>query len=151
MAHRICAKCSNVLTPEQTSCPVCGSTDTIVFAVDQANGTERVDAEMELAKRHYEIEPGLTQIFRITDTAEDAQIIHAHPIKLLEVNANTVESGVMPLHFGPAPARGIPFSSVIIEVTPNEFEKIRSHELKLPDGWEIGEELPRPPVNVEGV
>ena len=37
----------------------------------------------------------------------------------------------MPLeHFGPAPASGIPFSSIIVEVTPSELEKIRSHELR---------------------
>ena len=103
---------------------------------------------MELAKRHYEIEPGLTQIFRITDKTGNAHGAHAYPIRLLEVNVNTVESGVMPLHFGPAPASGIPFSSIIVEVTPGELEKIRSHELRLPDGWEIGEELPRPTVSV---
>jgi hypothetical protein len=50
----------------------------------------------------------------------------------------------MPLHFGPAPASGIPYPSVIVEVTPDEFKKIQSHELKLPEGWEIGEELARP-------
>ena len=65
------------------------------------------------------------------------------PIKLLEVNADTAPSGVMPLHFGPAPAGGIPYPSVIVEVTPDEFERIRAHELKLPDGWTIGEEYPR--------
>ena len=97
---------------------------------------------MELAQRHYELESGLTQIFRITDQAEPS-VVRAEPIKLLEVNENTVESGIMPLHFGPAPASGIPYSSIIVEVTPNEFERIRSHELKLPEGWEIGEELPR--------
>jgi hypothetical protein len=60
------------------------------------------------------------------------------------VNKNTVESGMMPLSFGPMPARGINFPSTIIEVTPDEFKRIQSHELRLPDGWEIREELPRP-------
>jgi hypothetical protein len=115
----------------------------MVFGVDQGTVEEINKAAKELAERHYELESGLTQIFRITDRVE-ASVVRAEPIKLLEVNENTVESGIMPLHFGPAPASGIPYSSVIIEVTPNEFEKIRSHELKLPDGWEIGEELPRP-------
>ena len=59
----------------------------------------------------------MTQIFRITDRAE-AEVVRAQPIKLLEVNQNTVESGIMPLHFGPAPASGTPLSSIIIEVTP---------------------------------
>jgi len=97
-----------------------------------------------LARKHYEIEEGLTQIFRIIDTTEDADT-GGTPIKLLEVNSNTSESGIMPLHFGPTPASGIPYASVIIEVSPNEFEKLRTNELKLPDGWSIGEELPKPP------
>jgi hypothetical protein len=115
--------------------------DREIASSDQAQVSE---AAMILARKHYEIEEGLTQIFRITDTV-DASVTRGAPIKLLEVNANTSESGVMPLQFGPAPAIGIPYASVIIEVTPNEFEKIRSKELKLPDGWSIGEELPKPP------
>ncbi len=150
MARHICAKCSAGLSSEDTSCPECGNTETIAFAVDQTNGTKREQAEMELAKRHYEIEPGLTQISRITDKAEGVRQRDAQKIRLLEVNVNTVESGMMPLHFGPAPASGIPFSSIIVEVTPSELEKIRTHELRLPNGWEIGDELPRPTVNVEG-
>ena len=115
----------------------------------EAEASATAEAAKELANRHYELEAGLTQIFRITDKVE-AQVIPAYPIKLLEVNENTVESGVMPLHFGPAPASGIPFSSIIIEVTPNEFQKIQSKELKLPEGWEIGEELPKPSPSIGG-
>jgi hypothetical protein len=101
----------------------------------------KAKAAKELASKHFEVEAGLTQIFRIQDEAET---VRGEPIKLLEVNENTVPSGVMPLRFGPAPASGIPFSSVIVEVTPEEFKRIQSHELKLPEGWEIGEELPKP-------
>ena len=49
----------------------------------------------------------------------------------------------MPLYFGPVPSSGIPYASVIVEVTPDEFERIRVQELKLPDGWTIGEEYPK--------
>ncbi len=96
-----------------------------------------------LAEKHYAIEAGITHIFRIQQRV-DVEMKPAEPIKLLEVNANTVPSGVLPLHFGPVPARGIPYPSVIVEVTPEEYERIRRHELKLPDGWTIGEELPKP-------
>jgi hypothetical protein len=146
-----CAKCEKSLTPEQlnTPCPDCGSRERRISALNQTKASERAEAAKELANRHYELEAGLTQIFRITDKSE-AQVIPAYPIKLLEVNENTVESGVMPLHFGPAPASGIPYSSIIIEVTPNEFKKIQSNELKLPEGWEIGEELPRPSPSIAG-
>ena len=50
----------------------------------------------------------------------------------------------MPLQFGPAPASGVPYASVIVEVSPSEFQKLQSNELKLPEGWSIGEEFPRP-------
>ena len=67
-----------------------------------------------------------------------AEVRPSEPIKLLEVNENTVPSGIMPLGFGPAPAAGINFSYVIIEVTPDEYRLIQSEELKLPHGWTVG-------------
>ncbi|MHB1558164.1 MAG: hypothetical protein ACYC61_11935 [Isosphaeraceae bacterium] len=145
-------KCKNCQKPLNIGepglpCPHCGSMERVTTASDQATSGEIAEAAAVLARKHYEIEAGLTQIFRITDAAE-ATVPRGAPIKLLEVNKNTPESGIMPLHFGPAPASGIPYASVIIEVTPNEFEKIRSNELKLPHGWSIGEELPR--ISVPG-
>lgn len=65
------------------------------------------------------------------------------PIKLLEVNENTIASGILPLSFGPATAYGN-YPSVILEVTREEFDKIKSNELKLPHCWKIGEMIPKP-------
>jgi hypothetical protein len=95
----------------------------------------------ELARKHFEIESGLTRIFRITNHAEPQP---AEPIKLLEVNENTVPSGILPLHFGPVPDNGIPYGPIIVEITPDEFQKLQAHELTLPDGWQIAEEMHRP-------
>jgi hypothetical protein len=33
---------------------------------------------------------------------------------------------------------------VILEVTPEEYQKIQSEELALPHGWKIGDPIPRP-------
>jgi hypothetical protein len=109
---------------------------------------DKDEAARKLAETHYRIEAGITQIFRITQKAE-VEVVPAEPIKLLEVNQNTVPSGVMPLGFDAAPASGIPFPSVIVEVTPDEFEKIKRHELPLPEGWTLGELLPKP-AEVDG-
>ena len=49
----------------------------------------------------------------------------------------------MPLHSGPVPGSGIPYASLIVDVTLDDFERIRLQELKLPDGWTIDEEYPR--------
>jgi hypothetical protein len=96
----------------------------------------------ELAKKHYQLEPDITRIFTIRDTSESRAGVGS-AIRLLEVNAAAVPAGILPLHFSPAPASGIPYPSIIIEITPEEFERLKAHELELPNGWQIGEELPR--------
>ncbi len=95
-----------------------------------------------LAETHYLLEGGMRQIFRIrNDAAEDAA---AEPIKFLEVNADTVPAGILPVYFGAHEERGIPYATVIVDVTPDEFERLQAHELTLPDGWRVGEPFPRP-------
>jgi predicted nucleic acid-binding Zn-ribbon protein len=138
----VCARCGESFAPAQMGapCPNCGSPDKILYAEDQAVADERAAAARILAEKHYQVEDGLTQIFRITDKA-GLEAGRNEPIKLLLVNENTVESGVMPLHFGPLPAIGIPYPLILVEATPNEAQKIQSHELEHPEGWEIGEEL----------
>jgi hypothetical protein len=97
----------------------------------------------ELAEKHYQVEAGLTHVFRITGTAE-AEVKTTKPIKLLEVNKYTVPSGIMPIQFAPYPAAGLHYPSVILEVTPDEFRMIQKEELKLPNGWMVGDLIPRP-------
>ena len=106
------------------------------------------DEARQLARKHYEIEAGITQILRIEDLPE-VEVQPLEPIKLLEVNENTVPSGVMPIQFGPNPAAGIHYPSVIVEVTPDEYEKICSKELELPPGWRLAEPIPREEVGIE--
>ena len=106
------------------------------------------DEARKLARTHYEIEAGITQILRIEDRA-DVEVQPAEPIILLEVNENTVPSGVMPIQFGPNPAAGIHYPSVIVEVTPEEYVKILSKELKLPPGWRLAEPISREEVGIE--
>ena len=103
-------------------------------------------AAKELAKRHFQVEDGLTKVIRCSGTPS-VEVSPSEPIKLLEVNKNTFASGVMPLHFGPAIASGISFASIIVEVTPEEYERIKAKKLPLPNGWTLGEELPKPKKN----
>jgi hypothetical protein len=98
-----------------------------------------------LAEMHYEIESGVTEIFRVTGPG-DAEAHPGEPVKLLEVNENTVAAGILPLGFGPAPELGLTSSTIIIEVTPDEFRRLREGDLALPHGWRIGEPIPRPAV-----
>src|ERR1700722_3791339 len=96
------------------------------------------EAARKLAQAHYLVEEGLIGVFRLVSQAEN----EAEPIKLLEVNRDTVPTGIMPLGFDAAPERGISYPSVIIEVTPEEYQQIQSAVLSLPNGWQIAEEIP---------
>ena len=96
-----------------------------------------------LAHLHYDVEAGMTKIFRVM-ASPDRESRAEEPIKLLEVNEYTSPSGVMPLGFGPSPGSGVPFPSIILEVTPEEYERIESRELALPPGWTEHVLIPRP-------
>jgi hypothetical protein len=96
----------------------------------------------ELARKHYLAEPSITEIYSIHSRPE-REAEPGEPIKLLEVNQDTIPSGIMPLGFDAVPASGFPYPSVIIEVTPEEMLKIRARELLLPHGWILGSLLPR--------
>lgn len=91
------------------------------------------EAARELAEWHFGVEPDLTQVIRIVGDHEDAP---GEPIKLLEVNAATVATGsVEPFAF--AATESVPFPTVIAEVTPEEYERIRRNEIELPAGWSL--------------
>lgn len=95
-----------------------------------------------MAATHYRIEPALVSIIYYSgDPAVEA--LDTEPIRLVEVNAATIACGVLPLHFRPTPASGIPFPYTIIDVTPAEYKKIQSNQLELPKGWTNPQSLPR--------
>jgi hypothetical protein len=91
-----------------------------------------------LADAHFGLDHGVSHIFRLLGPRE---LENSDPIKLLEVNPVTPEVGILPIGLGPSPARGILYSTIVVEVTPGEFERIVCGTLKLPDGWTIAEEL----------
>jgi DNA-directed RNA polymerase subunit RPC12/RpoP len=103
-----CANCSRWLTPEEAGvpCPRCGSMDRKIFAQDKAVADEKAEVAKELAKKHYQAEAGLQKIFRLTGSAE-VEVRPVEPIKLLEVNSNTIPSGV--LRPCPCQRNSIPF------------------------------------------
>jgi len=90
-----------------------------------------------LAEVHRNYEPSISRIIHLVADRDSSE---AEPVKLLEVNPATFESGIWPIHFGADPPQ-IPFSSVVIEVTEKEFEEIRTGSLSLPYGWKLGETL----------
>ena len=98
---------------------------------------------VDMAGRHYQVEEGMRQIYRVTGTAEEEER-PGEPYKLLEVHALTVPMGIMPLRFGPMPEAGFHHPCVIIEITPEEYQMLQDRELELPNGWKVGEPIPNP-------
>jgi hypothetical protein len=143
MAKR-CLRCSRWYREEELGFPCrrCGALETKDFATWNEIASDKEAAARELAHLHFLAEPSVTQVFRLAGSQE-AEGRPEEPIKLLEINPDSFASGILPLHFAAAPERGIPYPSIIVEVTPDEFDLIRSRKLTLPPSWEIQEEISR--------
>lgn len=99
-------------------------------------GTTKDDAARALAEEHVSWEDSILSIFRLRSAnEEDAD----EPIKLLEVNSLTAPAGIVPVALGPS--EDAPFPLVVIEVTEDEFARVRRGELSLPSGWKVAETL----------
>ena len=91
-----------------------------------------------LAEAQFRLDQGITRIFRIVEADESNG---SRPVKLLEVNPMTTEVGISPVGMTADHARGVFHSVVVVEITPDEFERLQRGELKLPADWKLGEEL----------
>jgi hypothetical protein len=91
-----------------------------------------------LADAHFQIDPGITRIFRIVEPNESDA---TRPVKLLEVNTMTPEVGILPVGMSADADRGVFYSSVFVEITPDEYERLTRGELLLPHDWRVGDEL----------
>jgi hypothetical protein len=88
-----------------------------------------------LVEHHFRIEDGLQHVLVIRGPRFDDP---ADPIKLLEVNANTVPTGsVAPFSF--SPTKDVPFVTEIAEITPEEFRRLQLNELAMPPGWTLAD------------
>jgi len=100
----------------------------------------KLETAKSLARAHFDIEPYLRRIHLLESTNEEDP---HEPIKLLEVVEGTIERGIEPISFVADPARGIEYPSLIVEVSPTEYEAIRSGRLDFGNyGWTLGTELP---------
>ena len=104
----------------------------------------RESVARQLADLHFSIDPSIHRIFRYVaanETDEDME----EPIKLLEISEETLPAGIIPIYFGPRPAKGFPYSMVIVEITPEEHATL-GVDLTLPMDWAIQEEIVRSPI-----
>jgi len=86
----------------------------------------------ELISWHFKVEPGLVTVYRVTNANESDP---KEPIKLIEVNEQTVSTGQFEA-FGFAATPDVPFPTLIAEVTPDEFAELQRSG-GIPRGWDI--------------
>ena len=99
----------------------------------------KTDTAEVLAKSHYAVEPNLRRVFELDPVDENTS---DGPVALLEVVEGTIERGIEPIAFAADPARGIEFPSVIVEVSPREYEDICRNRLDISAyGWRMGREI----------
>ncbi len=92
-----------------------------------------------LAKAHYSVEPNLLRVVVLEPVDETNETA---PIALLEVVDGTIERGIEPVSFAADPARGVDYPSMIVEVSPREYEDIRNQTLDMRcHGWKLGQEV----------
>ncbi len=104
--------------------------------------SERSTAAERLAQIHYQSE-STSEVYEYSAHVGGSE--SNEPIKLLEVNRDTIASGIVPLSFGPLPEADIFVGSTIIEVTPEEHEQIKNGNIRLPEGWEEYRPIPKAP------
>jgi len=92
-----------------------------------------------LARAHLDVEPNLERVFLLEPIDERPP---NDSIALLEVVAGTIERGIEPIAFTTDPAHGIEYPSLIVEVSPREYQDICDRKLDIrARGWTVGVEL----------
>jgi len=97
-----------------------------------------------LAESHFRVDPAIRRIVRLVLSDAEQESRQDEPIKLLEVNEDTIATGVQPVYFSAHAPSGIDYPSIIVEVRPEEYQEIEEGTLRLPNGWVAQTEYSRP-------
>lgn len=82
-----------------------------------------------LASLHFKTEDTIEQIVWFTRGDDTV-------IRLIEINRTALPTGKVEV-FSFAPSADIPFPTLIADVTPNEWQEIRSGHIPLPESWDL--------------
>jgi hypothetical protein len=85
----------------------------------------------ELAAAHRSSDPATTTIKLFPSNGTDE-------IRLLEISSLAPTTGeVLPFRFGPSPRHNIHYPSIIILLSPQEWQDVQHGHLALPEGWNL--------------
>jgi hypothetical protein len=88
------------------------------------------DVAKKLAEDHKKEDPETTDVFVAEATDE---------VRLIEVSGSlgpTAPRAVLPFRFNARPDKGVDYPSVVVLLSPSEWEAVQRGELELPEGWD---------------
>lgn len=86
-----------------------------------------IDVAKELAEAHRQEDPETREVY-LADGQDE--------VRLVEVSGSLESSGeVLPFRFQARPDQGVPYPSVIVLLSPEEWDALRAGKLSLPPGW----------------
>lgn len=92
-----------------------------------------LDVARELATAHRAEDPDTKSVFLSENESE---------VRLIEVSGSVGSSGeVLPFRFAPRPDLGVPYASVVVLLSEDDWHRIETGELALPPGWGTPAEL----------
>ena len=100
----------------------------------------KLEVARKLASSHVAVDELVDEVFLLESASDEDK---SQPIRLLEIVDGTIERGVEPIGFPAMEDKGIPFKSVIVEVSPQEFRQLKSEPFVLfrSERWTIGPRL----------
>ena len=110
------------------------------MATAQAATFDRDSLAAFYAKRHLETDAAVEDVYYLPKNAPDREI------RLLEVNKEVAEStDLEPVDFGVGIDDAERHVLVVLDVTPQQWPQIQSHQIPLPAGWSLEgmQEFPR--------
>ncbi|MBK9259774.1 MAG: hypothetical protein IPM54_08035 [Polyangiaceae bacterium] len=100
-----------------------------------------IECAIELARAHRDIDPATRDVYLASGENDPL-------IRLVEVSASVpTTSEFFPYAFTDDPNNGVPYPSVLILVSPEEWTSLEAGQRKLPQGWPEVRDLKR--LNLE--
>ena len=96
-------------------------------------------AARRIAEAHSKIDEDVKAVYLLEGENEDDP---QEPIKLLEVVEGTMEVGIEPIGFGPNTKRGVEYASIIIEISPREYQSLGEAIYFQNKLWRVTKQLP---------
>jgi hypothetical protein len=85
----------------------------------------------DLAEAHRRNDPRTQSIKFVRGEREDE-------IRLIEVSSDAPSIGeVLPVRFRADPAQGVDYPSIVVLLSPDEWERVQTGSLPLPGGWDL--------------